>query len=264
VSGMLLQMDGMLGLAGWQWLFIIEGVPAAIAGLCLLWFLPERPEEATWLTESERQIVVDRIASERRPKEVKHLSLALRDPRVLILAGVQFGFLVGSYGTVIFLPQILQKGGLSDLQIGFVTSACFAVASLTMILWANRVQVRGNKVGNLAIACATAAVGFLGAILLRDQFWLSVLGITLAVSGVNAARALFWTIPPRFLTGLAAAGGLAFINSIGTAGGFVGPYAVGWLTDRTGSFTAGLIAMGGFLLLAALLASSLKLLAKGE
>jgi sugar phosphate permease len=263
-SSLLLAMDGLGGLAGWQWLFIIEGMPAVAAGLCLLWFLSERPEDADWLTDDEKRLVRERLAAEHRPKAVHKLSVALRDPRVLTLAGVQFGFLVGSYGIGIFLPQILKTGTLSDIQIGFVTSACYAVASVVMILWAGRVDRRGNKVGNLALACLVAAAGFVVAIGTSGSLWTAVFGVTIAVTGVNAARALFWTIPPRFLTGLAAAGGLAFINSVGTAGGFVGPFLMGWLTDETGSFTAGLLAMGGFLLAAAALSLWMKRLAPGE
>lgn len=264
VSSLLLAMDGFWGLAGWQWLFIIEGMPAVVAGVCLLWFLSERPEDADWLTDDEKRIVRERLAAEHRPKAVHKLSAALRDPRVLTLAGIQFGFLVGSYGIGIFLPQILKTGVLSDIEIGFVTSACYAVASVTMIVWAGRVDRRGNKVGNLALACVVSAVGFAVAIGTSGTLWTAVIGVTIAVSGVNAARALFWTIPSRFLTGLAAAGGLAFINSVGTAGGFVGPFMMGWLTDETGSFTAGLLAMSGFLLLAAALSWWLTRLAPGE
>ncbi len=263
-SSLFLAMDGVWGVAGWQWLFILEGIPAVMAGIALLWFVAERPEDATWLTEDERRIVRERLAAEQRPKAVHKLSVALRDPRVLTLAGVQFGFLVGSYGIGIFLPQILKTGVLSDIQIGFVTSACYAVASAVMIVWAGRVDRRGNKVGNLAAACVVAAAGFVVAIGTSGSLWTSVIGVTIAVSGVNAARALFWTIPPRFLTGLAAAGGLAFINSVGTAGGFVGPFVMGWLTDETGSFSAGLLAMGGFLLLAAALSWWMTRLAPGE
>ena len=169
---------------------------------------------------------------------------------------MQFGFLVGSYGVTIFLPQIIKVGHLSDLQVGFVTSGCFAVASVGMIAWATYVDRRGGKILNLALACLVSALGFVASIT-AGSFWLSIVGVTISLVGINAARGIFWTIPPRFLTGLAAAGGLAFINSIGTAGGFVGPYLMGWLTDRTGSFSAGLTAMAGFLLAAAVLSGSL-------
>jgi nitrate/nitrite transporter NarK len=126
-----------------------------------------------------------------------------------------------------------------------------------MIVWAGQVDRRGGKIVNLALACFVSAVGFLWAIA-SSNFWVAFMGLTVALTGINAARGIFWTIPPRFLTGIAAAGGLAFINSIGTMGGFVGPYMMGWLTDRTGSYTAGLAAMSGFLLLATGLSLSLK------
>ena len=258
LSGALLQMDGLLGLAGWKWLFILEGVPVAALGLVVLAVLTERPEEAAWLTDDEKRIIRERVRGEVRHREVRQLLPALKDPRVLILGAVQFGFLVGSYGVGIWLPQIIKLGQLSNLQIGFVTSGVYAVASASMILWANHVDRGGNKVTNLALSCALGGAGLLGAVATRN-FWLSLAGLTLSLAGINAARGIFFTIPMRFLTGIALAGGIAFINSIGTAGGFVGPYAVGWLTDETGSFTAGLAFMAVFLLVSAALAWSLKL-----
>ena len=264
MSGLLLRLDGVAGLAGWQWLFLAEGLPAVFVGLSLLWLMSDTPENTTWLTDEEKRIVRNRLQSETRPKEVKRLALAVRDPRVLMLAGIQFGFLVGSYGIGIFMPQILDTGSLSDVQIGFVTSGCYLVASVGMILWAGYVDRGHSKVVNLALACGVSAAGFLGAIVFADNLWLSVPWMAVAVTGVNGARAIFWTIPPRFLTGMAAAGGLAFINSIGTSGGFVGPTVMGWLTDQTGSFSAGLLAMSGFLFASAMLALALRRFAPGE
>ncbi|HET9834488.1 MAG TPA: MFS transporter [Vicinamibacterales bacterium] len=258
LSGALLQMDGLLGLAGWKWLFILEGLPVAVLGLVVLAVLTERPEEALWLTDDEKRVIRERVSGEVRHREIRQLLPALKDPRVLILGAVQFGFLVGSYGVGIWLPQIIKLGHLSNLQIGFVTSGVYAVASASMILWANHVDRGGNKVVNLALSCALGGVGLLGAVV-TENFWLSLAGLTLSLAGINAARGIFFTIPMRFLTGIALAGGIAFINSIGTAGGFVGPYAVGWLSDETGSFTAGLAFMAAFLLVSAALAWSLKL-----
>ena len=257
VSGELLRMDGVLGMAGWKWLFLLEGLPVAVLGLVALRVLADRPEQAAWLTDAERTIVRDRIGGERREREVRHLGAALKDVRVLILAGVQFGFLVGSYGVGLFLPQILKLGNLSDREVGYLSSGAYVVATVGMIVWAGQVDRRGGKIINLALACFVSAVGFLWAIA-SSNFWVAFMGLTVALTGINAARGIFWTIPPRFLTGIAAAGGLAFINSIGTMGGFVGPYMMGWLTDRTGSYTAGLAAMSGFLLLATGLSLSLK------
>jgi MFS family permease len=257
LSGALLQLDGMLGLAGWKWLFVLEGLPVAMLGFVVLAVLTERPEEATWLTDDEKRIIRDRVSGEVRHHEVRQLVPALKDPRVLILGAVQFGFLVGSYGVGIWLPQIIKLGRLSDLQVGFVTSGVYTVASASMILWANHVDRGGNKVVNLALSCALGGIGLLGAIATHN-FWTSLFWLTLSLAGINAARGIFFTIPMRFLTGLALAGGIAFINSIGTAGGFVGPSMVGWLTDQTGSFTAGLAFMAAFLIVSAGLAWSLK------
>ncbi len=258
VSGALLQMDGLWGLSGWKWLFLLEGLPVVALGLAMTKVLADRPDDAAWLTPAERRLIRDRIGNEPREREVRRLGAALTDVRVLILAGIQFGFLVGSYGVGLFLPQILKLGQLSDLQVGFVSSGCYVVATAGMLLWAGQVDRRGGKILNLALACVVAAAGFLCSIV-SSRFLVALGGLTVALTGINAARGIFWTIPPRFLTGLAAAGGLAFINSIGTMGGFVGPSVMGWLTDETGSFTAGLAAMAGFLLAAAGLAWSLKL-----
>jgi cyanate permease len=264
ISGLFLEFDGVAGLAGWKWLFVLEGIPVAIVGVCLLWILAERPEDAGWLTEQERSLVRARIESERRPKEVRHLAGAFTDVRVLILAGVQFGFLVGSYGIGIWLPQVLKTGNLSNVEIGFLSSGSYLLASAAMILWASHVERHGRKIVHLGLSCLVSAAGFLGAVIFASHFWLSVAWVTVALIGMNGARGLFWSIPPRFLTGVAAAGGLAFINSIGTMGGFVGPTVFGWLTDQTGSFSAGLLALSSFLLLAALLSWSLKLLVSEE
>jgi sugar phosphate permease len=250
-------MDGIAGLSGWKWLFLLQGLPVVVIGLVMLKVLADRPEQAGWLTDRERQVVRDRLGSERREREVRHLGAALKDARVLILAGVQFGFLVGSYGVGLFLPQIIKLGNLSNREVGLVSSACYIVATIGMVGWATQVDRRGGKIVNLTLACLVSAVGFVGAIA-SSNFWVSLIGVTVALTGINAARGIFWTIPPRFLTGLAAAGGLAFINSIGTMGGFVGPYVMGWLTDRTGSYNAGLAAMSVFLLIATGLSWSLR------
>jgi sugar phosphate permease len=265
LSGLLLSMDGIAGLAGWQWLFIIEGLPAAVVGLSLLWLMSDSPENTAWLSEEEKRIVRNRLQAEQRPREVKKFSKAVVDARVLILGGIQFGFLVGSYGILNFMPQILDTSGqLSDVQIGFVTSGCVLVASVGMILWAGYVDRGHSRITNLTVACAVSGVGFLGTVAFANNLWVSVFWMAVAVTGINGARFIFWTIPPRFLTGVAAAGGLAFINSIGTSGGFVGPTIMGWLTDLTGSFSAGLLAMSGFLFASAILSWSLHRFAAGD
>jgi MFS family permease len=263
VSGFVLQMNGIAGVAGWKWLFIIEGLPAALLGIAALWVLPDRPDDATFLTAEERRLIRRRIDGEKREREQRNLLAALMDPRVLVLTVAQFGFTAGSYGVGIWLPQIIRNGRLSNLQIGFITSACYVVASVAMIAWAAWVDHTGKKISNLTMACLVGTVGLIIAIITKNV-WLSLAWVTLALVGITSARAIFWTIPTRFLTGLAAAGGLAFINSIGTLGGFVGPYAVGWLRDATGSFSAGLMAMAALLALSTAMSWSLRFFIAAE
>jgi MFS family permease len=253
LSGLLLQLDGLGGIAGWKWLFIIEGLPSALLGIAAIWVLPDAPEDASFLDADEKRLVRARIDAEKRDREVRALWPALTDRRVLILTIAQFGFTAGSYGVGIWLPQILKTANLSNLTIGFTTGACYTVASVAMIVWAAWVDRRGGAIRHVTLACLVSTIGLLLAIR-PSNIWLSLAWITVALIGITAARAIFWTIPTRFLTGVAAAGGLAFINSVGTLGGFVGPYAVGWLKDATGAFSAGLVAMAALLALSTVMA----------
>ncbi len=264
ISGLLLGMNGVLGISGWKWLFILEGVPAIGVGFAALWLLTDSPEQAKWLTPEERDAIRARMLSEQKKGKAKELLWqALKDPRVIVLAILQLGFTAGSYGIGIWLPQILKTGHLSNINIGLIIGGCYALASIAMILWSIHVDRTGKKVFNLTITCLLGAAGLLAAIYFGN-FWVSLAWITIAVIGITAARAIFWAIPPEFLTGMAAAGGLAFINSIGTLGGFLGPFTVGWLKDRTHSFSAGLLAMAVCLGVATVLSFSLKFLVPQE
>ena len=263
ICGLLLEMDGLLGLAGWKWLFIMVSLPCVVLGFLVLRLLADRPQEASWLSREESDALLAMLAAEPRERPRSSLWAALRDERVLILAGVQFGFTLGSYGIGIWLPLMIKDYKLSNLAIGFVSAVPYIFASAGMIAWAWHTDRTGRKIGNLVAACLLAVVGLVGSVL-SGSLLLSLTGLTLALIGVTAARAIFWTIPTRFLTGVAAAGGLAFINSIGTVGGFVGPAMMGWLKDATGLFIVGILAMAGVMLVAALLSASLKLVVTQE
>lgn len=263
LSGALLGLDRFGGLSGWQWMFIIEGLPAACLGFVILRMVADRPADASWLTPAEKVAVQSRIDAEPRHKEVRHFGAALKDARVLVLALIQFGFTTGSYGVGIWLPQIIKGHFQSNLTIGFVSAGPYVLASAAMLIWAGVVDRSGQRVRNLVITCGLATAGLVLSVCF-DDFWLSFLWLTVALIGITSARAIFWTIPARFLTGVAAAGGLAFINSIGTLGGFVGPAVVGWLKDLTGSFAAGLLGMAGFLLLSTVLTVALRVFAPRE
>jgi ACS family tartrate transporter-like MFS transporter len=225
--------------------------------------LADRPETAPWLSPKERDILKGMLDEERRERPKSSLATALSDIRVIMLAVVQFGFTLGSYGVGIFLPQIIKTSGLSNIAVSFLAAVPYVFASVGMIWWAWRVDRTGKKIGNLTIACGVAALG-LAASVLSGNLLVALTALTVALVGITSARAIFWPIPTRFLSGVGAAAGLAFINSIGTIGGFAGPYLMGFLRDFTGSFTAGLLAMAGILLLTTLLAACLKLVIKVE
>ena len=257
VCGMLLQMDGIWGLAGWQWLFLLVSLPCIPLGLLTLKLLADRPQVAHWLTVGERDALIDVLASEVRERPHSSLPAALKDPRVLICTAIQFGFTLGSYGIGIWLPLMLKEYHLSNLAIGWIAAIPYLFASLGMILWAHHVDRKGSRIVNLALACLLGGIGLLAPIA-SGSVGLAVIGFSVALVGVIAARAIFWTIPTRFLTGVAAAGGLAFINSIATVGGFVGPSMMGWLKEFSGSYVAGLLAVAAIMLAATAVSMSLK------
>jgi len=263
VCGALLQMDGLLSLAGWQWLFLLVSLPCIPLGFLTLRFLSDRPEDATWLSSGERDALQHALASEERERPHASLWAALKDVRVLILAAVQFGFTLGSYGIGIWLPLILKEYHLSNFAIGWIVAIPYLFATVGMILWARYVDQKGRRVFNLAIACFLGGAGLLAPVL-SGSLTIALMGFSMALVGVTAARAIFWTIPTRFLTGVAAAGGLAFINSIGTVGGFVGPSVMGFLREFSGSHLAGLATVAAIMVAATVAALSLKLVVSKE
>jgi len=263
VCGLLLQMDGILGFAGWQWLFLLVSLPCIPLGILTLRLLSDRPQAATWLTSAERNALDEVLAGEVRERPPSSLLGALRDSRVLICAAIQFGFTLGSYGIGIWLPLMLKEYHLSTLAIGWISAIPYLFASAGMILWARYVDEKGRRIVNLALACLLGGIGLLAPIL-SGSLGGAVVGFSVALVGVTAARAIFWTIPTRFLTGVAAAGGLAFINSIATLGGFVGPSMMGWLKEFSGSYVVGLSAVAAIMLAATLASMSLKLVISKE
>ena len=225
--------------------------------------LDDRPENANWLSREERDALDAVLAAEVRERPPASWLAALMDTRVLILGAIQFGFTLASYGIGIWLPLILKEYHLSNMAIGWMSAIPYLFASVGMILWARYVDEKGRRIANLAIACALGGIGLLAPIL-SNSLISAVIGFSLALIGVTAARAIFWTIPTRFLTGVAAAGGLAFINSVATTGGFFGPYMMGWLKEFSGSYVVGLLAVAAIIFASTLASLSLKLFISRE
>jgi len=243
LSTWLLQMDGVLGLAGWKWMFIIEGLPACLLGYLVLKLLADKPADAKWLTPDERQALQQAFEREgSSAKKKKDFRAALKDVRVYLLASISFGFTMGSYGIGIWLPQMLKAHGMSVTQTGWLSAVPYFFATIALLWWAKRVDRRGGHIANLAAGLLIGAVA-LGVSTYFDQLVPAMTGITLALIGTIAGRTIFFTLPARFLSGQAAAGGLALINSIGALGGFAGPYLVGYLKDSFGTFTAGMLGL---------------------
>lgn len=249
VSSLLLYLDGVAGLKGWQWLFIAEAVPALILSAVVFFYLTDRPADATWLAPDERRWLTDRLAAEERQRlAAEHFSVgkALRDWRVLTLALVYFGGVATNYGIGFWLPQIVQSfGGLTKFEIGLITAIPYLVGTITMVLWGRRSDRLMERKGHVAIPLAVAGVGIGLAGMVSDPVLKMVL-LSIAGFGVFANLPIFWTLPAAFLSGAAAAAGIAIINALGNLAGFVGPYAMGWIRDATGSFSGGLYLIAAF------------------
>lgn len=255
LSSALLEMHGVLGLKGWQWMFLLEAIPAVILGFVVFFFLTDRPEKATWLASDERDWLVSTMNAEHAAKGAKaHHSIwsGLSDMRVLALSLIYFGTSAGLYTLGIWAPQIIRQFDLSTMQVGLLNAVPPTVAIVAMIIWARHSDRTGERTWHVVIACLVAAVG-LALAGLAGSVLTVVAALTLVNIGISSAKPPLWSMPTMFLSGSAAAAGIATINSIGNLGGFVGPTVIGWIKDTTGSFLGGLYFVAGLLCLSAVL-----------
>jgi MFS transporter, ACS family, tartrate transporter len=250
LCGALLELHNVLGIKGWQWLFIAEAVPTVILGVVALAYLRDRPSDATWLTPQQKAWLEAKLASERASVE------ALRSPKVIGLGLVYFGLLAGLYGVQFWLPQIVRGFGLSNLQTGFASALPFAFGALAMVLWSARSDRKHERIRHIVLALLVSAAALAASA--GGNLTLTMTALIVASMAGFAAFGLFWTLPAALLTGSAAAGGLALINAIGSLAGFGGPYVIGWIKDSTGNGVAGLLFLAVLPLLAALLILVLK------
>jgi len=249
LSSIILQMDGVSGLDGWRWLFLIEGSPACLLALAVLKFLPDGPAYASWLSRDEKTTIATRLAAEDIPVQ-RDIWITLRDPRVLALGLVIFGTSLGSDGLSLWLPLIVQGMGVSNFANGFVVALPSIAGACAMLLWARSSDRRSERVWHVALAELFAASGFvLAAFAPSDP--LMFLGLIFAIVGINAAYGPFYTLPSTFLGGPAAAGGIALIYSIGNLGSFAGPMILGISSQETGDYSASMLVFSFFLIVAA-------------
>jgi len=255
ISAALLEMDGMMGFTGWQWMFVIEAVPAVLLGVVVLFYLTDRPAKANWLTDEERQWLEDTMQAEERARGAKqsHSSAwrGLTDRRVLALALVYFGTSAGLYTLGIWSPQIIHSFGASSLQLGFLNAVPAVAGVIGMVLWARHSDRKNERSWHVIGACLLAAAGLIYAGNVSTLLTV-IIALTLVTVGISASKPPLWSMPTLFLSGPAAAAGIATINSIGNLGGFVGPMMIGVIRQQTGSYTWGLYFVAGLLAISAL------------
>ena len=255
ISSSLLSLDGLAGLHGWQWLLVAEGLPATLLGFVCLFTLTDRPEQAKWLSPQERSWLTQALAAERQAIAAKHSS-SLREAftnwRVLICAVVNFCAIVGSVGLGLWMPQIIKGLGFGVVAVGFMTAVPYICGAVTMMLWARLSDKGGERSWFVSSALLVGAASLIACGYAVSSL-ISIVALCGAVIGIMCYQSTFWPIPSSFLTGSAAAGGLAMIVSIGNLGGFVGPYLIGVIRQSTDSFSWALLSVAAFLTLAAIL-----------
>jgi MFS family permease len=249
VSAWLLTLDGLYGLQGWQWLFLVEAVPPILMCVVTWFLLTDRPADALWLRPEQRSWLQGRLDSERAQREaVRHYGLgdALSNPRVWLLTLVYFGQNVSGYGLLFFLPTIVKSFGVTTTMTGVISAVPFLFAAVAMVWWSFRSDKSGARTMYVASACLLSAAGLGACIFIGPEhpFWMMVV-LTLGIMGQYAIAPTFWPLPTAMLSGIAAAGGIAMINAVGNLGGFLGPYMFGLIKDATGgSDLIALLAIG--------------------
>ncbi len=240
-------MDGIAGYSGWQWMFVLEALPAIVMGFVVFFWLPETPEKARFLSESEKQILVSRLAEEKEAREATEkftVGKAIKDFRVLLMCFVAVGLVMGTTGIAIWMPQFVKEFGLTTVQTGFVTAIPAIFMAIAMILVARSADRTGERVWHAAGPFLVSAAGFVLAAMAPSPL-ISLIGLTIGAAGIGGASPNIWIFPSTLLTGSAAAAGIALINSIGSTGGFFGPSIIGWVRDATGGFQGSLLFLAG-------------------
>jgi ACS family tartrate transporter-like MFS transporter len=255
VSTAILSLDGLFGLHGWQYLYILEGIPTILSGIIVLFVLTDKPEQAKFLTIEERTWLAECLAAERAAKDsVQTLSVwrSFYDAKVLLLSLNYFGIITASLGMLIFIPQIIKSLGVtSNMNVGWLTMIPYVFGTISLLVWGTISDRMKERRWNLFWACVLSTVGLVIAGATMGTWW-ALFGMTIAACGFYGTKGSFWATPPMFLTGPTAAAAIAWISSLGNLGGFFGPWYVGFIKDETGSYAGGLYGLALLGLIAAI------------
>jgi len=261
LSGALLQLDGVGGFAGWQWIFLAEGVPSLVLGFAVWRYLPNTPADATWLSEADRAELTDRIQVEQRAigsRGRTGIRDVLADVAVWRLCLLYFTLLIGLYGVTLWLPQFVKAfSGLSDVGVTLLSAIPYLVAAVVMVIVGAHSDRTGERAGHVAFSALLGAGGMAASAYASSPVW-SIIALSVAAAGILSALPVFWSLPTSLVSGSAGAVAIALINSFGNLGGFVGPYLIGRVRDASQSFRGGLLLIAGALLLSCILALTMR------
>ena len=245
ISGLLLELDGAGGLHGWQWMFILEGLPACLLAFVVLKKLPDGPAKAPWLSPAEKQFIAARLAA-RDPTEHPNLWRALSDKRVIVLGLIFFADQSAASGSRFWMPQIVQGMGFSNLVTSLIVASPFVVAMAVMFAWGKSSDVKGERVWHVAIPLLLTGAGFVIASFTSSNL-VALLALSVSMIGPLMFLGPFWGLNSSFLGGRAAAGAIALVSALGSLGGFVGPNVVGVLREATGSYVPAMMGLAAAL-----------------
>jgi len=255
LAGLILgTLDGAQGLAGWKWLFLLEAVPSVILGFVVLWFVSDRIEGAKWLSAGEKQLMLERMSQEPSSPASHSMGGLWKHPTTYVMSAIYLCLVMALTGLLFWMPQLIRSAGVADsLHIGLLTTVPYIGAAAFNLLMGISSDRHGERRWHMASCALLCAVGYLVCAVFAGQLLPLMLGLCLIMAGLIAWMPIFWTIPPRFLSGMAAAAGIALINSLGQLGGVIAPYMIGRIKDLTGAATPALYVLSAISLLAAAL-----------
>jgi D-galactonate transporter len=258
LSGWILNsLSGANDWAGWQWMFLIEGIPSILVGIVVLFVLDDRIDHAKWLTTEEKAVLDRNILADNAHKTEESVAKTLFSGRVWLMALIYFCCVMGLYGVGFYLPTIIKATGVqSVLTIGLLTAIPYAFAAVSMVLTARHSDQTGERRWHIAIPALIGAAGLIVSVSYGKEVVPAMIALTIATMGILATLPSFWSLPTAFLAGTGAAAGIALVNSLGNLSGFVAPFAIGWLKDLTNSTNAGVYLLSGSLILGAILTLS--------